>query len=192
MAAAASFALGGSSSKAERIGRRCMDSPWERARTTPERRDMGHTLESETGPRQGPYCIGVGRAPGPLSLCYVMLYPQKATPCTADAASSAHRGGCGRRGMGRNLESVLAPASMNQRHIAAYRRPRRRPRRSSSAAQAHSRRERSAWLRGQRHATHANCAGAATSAPLSRIAVRAELEDSETSMRSAYVVHGYM
>ena len=49
------------------------------------------------------------------------------------------------------------------------------------------------------HKTHrcgragqANCAGAATSTRLARIAVRAELEDSETTMRSAYVVHGYM
>ena len=52
---------------------RCVASLWERARTTPKRCDMGRALESETGPRQGPYCIGVGRAPGPLPLCYVVI-----------------------------------------------------------------------------------------------------------------------
>ena len=53
---------------------RCVASLWERARTTPERRDMGHTLEAETEPQyEGPYCTGVGRAPGPRLLCYVML-----------------------------------------------------------------------------------------------------------------------
>ena len=60
---------------------RCVASLWERARTTPERRDMGLTLESETGPRQGPYCIGVGRAPGRLSSCYVMLCLQASCAC---------------------------------------------------------------------------------------------------------------
>ena len=60
---------------------RCVASLWERARTTPERRDMGLTLESETGPRQGPYCIGVGRASGLRLLCYVMLYGTHFRPC---------------------------------------------------------------------------------------------------------------
>ena len=48
---------------------RCVASLWERARTTPKRCDMGRALESETGPRQGPYCTGVCRALGPRTLC---------------------------------------------------------------------------------------------------------------------------
>ena len=58
---------------------RCVASLWERARTTPERRDMGRALEAETGPRQGPYCIGVGRAPGPLPLLRMGMAPWNRT-----------------------------------------------------------------------------------------------------------------
>ena len=52
---------------------RCAASLRERAYTTRERRDMSRALESETEPRLGPYCIGIGRALGPRLLCYVML-----------------------------------------------------------------------------------------------------------------------
>ena len=69
---------------------RCVASLWERARTTPERRDMGLTLESETEPRQGPYCIGVGRASGLLSLCYVMLCYQISVDRASGACLFAH------------------------------------------------------------------------------------------------------
>ena len=41
---------------------RCVASLWERAHTTPERRDMGRALEAETGPYRDRTVSGVGRA----------------------------------------------------------------------------------------------------------------------------------
>ena len=59
---------------------RCVASLWERARTTPERRDMGRALEAETGPYRDRTVSGVGRALARfyyVMLCYALDFVWK-------------------------------------------------------------------------------------------------------------------